>query len=77
MKGGGTPRAWNIFTRISRTPMIWKRIWKSDTYTILLYIGDPFQSVLEQIQGIWHDTVSRLVWLKVPRGKTIIKNKKQ
>ena len=36
--------------------MIWSRIWKSDTYTILVYIGDPFQSVLEQIQGrgIWH-----------------------
>ena len=32
-------------------------------------------SVIEQIQEIWHDTVSRLVWLQ-SRGKTITENRK-
>ena len=33
-------------------------------------------SVLEQIQEIWLDTVSRLVWLQ-SRGKTITDNQKK
>ena len=33
-------------------------------------------SVLEQIQEIWHDTVSRLVWLQ-SRGKTLTENQKK
>ena len=33
-------------------------------------------SVQEQIQEIWHDTVSMLVWLQ-SRGKTITENQKK
>ena len=34
-----------------------------------------YHSVLEQIQEIWHDTVSSLVWLQ-SIGKTITENQK-